>query len=209
MNIHTNLLTHIDVNISSLTLDEYVKFSFNSFRIKILAFIFILFLQLPFKIIKKLAHLILSALLILAINGCSTITEYSDAVVSNIPVVNYFSGSNFCNIKVKSSKTTNNGSPFYALVKATDYPTFLSDNYTKIANAIIFPPEDQACFEIFCVVPGRDQMITIETPEIKSIGIYFLFTNPGITWNQFIDLKDGCPVIKFVLEENQIASVEL
>ena len=158
---------------------------------------------------KKLAQIMLSVLLIFAINSCAKITEYSDAVVSNIPVVNYFSGSNFSNIRVKSSKTTNNGAPFYALVKATDYPTFLSDNYTKIANAIVFPPEDQACFEIFCVVPGKDQTITIETPDIKSIGVYFLFTNPGISWNQFIDLKDGCPVIKFVLEGNQIASVEL
>lgn len=152
-------------------------------------------------------YIIKLALLIFILSSCSTVSEYSDAMISKVPLINYFRGSNYCTIKVKSSKTTNNGAPFYALVKATDFPTFLTDNYEKIASIVAVPPEDQACFEIFCIVPGKDQMITIETPEINSIGIYFLFTAPGSIWKQIIELQDGCPVIKITLEENRISSV--
>lgn len=150
----------------------------------------------------------LLALLLFVVTSCSTISEYSDAVISNVPVINYFSGCNYCTIKIKSSKTTNHGAPFYALVKATDFPTYMADNYVKISSEVAAPPEDLACFETFCIVPGKDQMITVETPDISSIGIYFLFTDPGSIWKQLIELEEGRPVIKIVLEDNKIASIE-
>lgn len=147
------------------------------------------------------------ASLVFGVSSCSNLTEYSDTVISKIPVVNCLASTNYCTIKIKSSKCTNNGAPFYALVKSTDFPTFLTDDYSKIANLVSNPPEGEACFEVFCIVPGKDQAITIAAPEVKSLGVYFLFTTPGTTWKQILELEEGCPTIKIVLDNNEIGSV--
>lgn len=155
----------------------------------------------------KLTSVFWMFMVILALAGCSTISECSDAVISNIPVVNYFTGCNYCTLKIRSSKCTNNGAPFYALVKSTDFPTFLTDDYQKIANLVANPPEEEGCFQTFCIVPGKDHMVTVETPDVESIAVYFLFTTPGDIWSQILELEEGCPIIRITLEGNEIASI--
>lgn len=154
----------------------------------------------------KLNKLIWIGLIILE-SSCSKMTELRDTVVAN-PLVNYFTGNRYCTIKVKSSKLTNNGAPFYLLVKATDFPTFLSEDYEKVVHLLDHPSLDEPCFGSFCIVPGWDQRVTVETPpEVKSIAVYFFFTQPGNIWKQIIELKEGCSSIKIVLDHNEIVSI--
>ena len=96
---------------------------------------------------------------------------------------------------------------FYALVKPTDFPTFLTDDYSKIASLLATPPEDDESIATFCIVPGKDQMFTIDTPDVQSLGVYFLFTTPGNIWKQILELEEGCPTVKIVLEGNEISSI--
>jgi hypothetical protein len=140
--------------------------------------------------------------------SCSTITEFSDSVISNIPIVNYFSGCNYCTVKIKSTKKTNQGAPFYLVVKSTDFPSFLSESYNEIAQLLDTPPEDEPCFEIYCIVPGKDQVFTMERQlGVGSLGFYFLFTEPGNVWKQIVEIIDGTPVIRIVLDRNEVISI--
>lgn len=156
---------------------------------------------------QKLANIILFTLMIL-IQSCGTIAEFGDTVASSIPIVNYFAGCNYCTVKIRSGKQTNNGAPFYLVVKPTDFPTFLSEDYSLIAKLLESSPKEDPGFETFCIVPGKDQMFTIERPPgIASLGFYFLFTNPGNIWKQIVEIIDGAPVIRIVLDGNEVVSV--
>lgn len=156
----------------------------------------------------KFTNVIWVVLIILVGSSCSRISDISDTVVNSVPLVNYLVGSGYCTIKIKSSKSTNEGAPFYLLVKSTDFPTFLSEDYEKVVHLLDNPILDQPCFETFCIVPGWDQRISVETPpDVRSIGVYFFFTHPGNIWKQIIELKEGCSSIKIVLEDNEIISI--
>lgn len=157
--------------------------------------------------IKKLANVIALILMIFMQSGC-TVAQLSDSLASNIPIFNYFTGCNYCTVKIKSSKNTNQGAPFYLVVKATDFPSFLSENYNEVAQLLDNPPKEEPCFEIFCIIPGKDQMFTIERPvEAGSLGFYFLFTKPGNIWKQIVEIVDGTPVIRIVLGGNEVVSI--
>lgn len=155
----------------------------------------------------KLSFFFSLCLIFLGMNSCSTISEYGDAIMSNIPVVNNFTSGKYCTVRINSTKCTNNGAPFYALVKPTDFSSFLSDDYPKISNLVMNPPKDEEGLEVFCIVPGKDQSISIEACEADSLGVYFLFTNPGPIWKQIFELQEGCTSIKIKLDGNEIVSV--
>ena len=156
---------------------------------------------------QKLAKIISFTLMTL-IQSCGTISEFSDSLASNIPIVNYFAGCNYCTVKIKSNKNTNYGAPFYLVVKPTDFPTFLSEDYSKIAKLLESPPEEEPGFQTFCIVPGKDQTFTLERPPgFASLGFYFLFTKPGNIWNQIVEIIDGAPVIKIKLDGNEVVSI--
>ncbi len=95
------------------------------------------------------------------------------------------------------------------MVKPTDFPTFiLSGNYPEIARLLDNPPKGELGFEIFCVVPGKDQQFRIERkPDLNSLGFYFLFTEPGDRWKDIIEIESGNPVIRIVLDRNEIVSI--
>ena len=157
----------------------------------------------------KLAKAIGIVLIALISNSCTSLSQCGEAMVACVPVVKYMSNSNLTTIKIKSSKSTNCGAPFYVLIKATDFPNFLTDDYAKIADLVANPPEDQTCFATCCIVPGKQQTIKVETPEVKSIAVYFLFTTPGDVWKQIIELDDCSRAVKILLEGNEIISIDL
>jgi hypothetical protein len=164
-------------------------------------------MKVSYNMMKKLANIISLILMMFMQSGC-TVAELGDSLASNIPIINYFTGCNYCTVKIRSSKNTNQGAPFYLVVKATDFPSFLSENYNEIAHLLDTPPKEESCFEIYCIVPGKDQMFTIERPpEACSLGFYFLFTNPGNIWKQIVEIIDGTPVIRIVLDRNEVISV--
>lgn len=158
--------------------------------------------------INKIFAKIILLVLITVMQGCSNLSEFSDSVISNIPVINYLTGSKYCTVKIKSSKNTNQGAPFYLVAKSTNFSSFLSENYQEIAELLNNPPKDESCFEIFCIVPGKDQVFNIErTTDLESVGFYFLFTEPGSRWKQIVEIINGNPVIKIVLGKNEVVSI--
>lgn len=160
--------------------------------------------------LNKFAKLISIAFIFVAFNACSYLPQFTQfaPLLSYVPTCLNFSGPNLSTIEIQTNKLTNDGTPFYALVKATDFPSFLADDYQKIAALVAYPPEDQKCFAIVCIVPGITQIIKIETPESKSIAVYCLFTHPGEIWKHIFELQEECPTIKIELGENEIISVE-
>lgn len=140
----------------------------------------------------------------LLLNSCINLSQYSDMVVANVPGAGYFVDANFARIKIKSSPSTNGGAPFYAVVKETNFATFIVDDYQAITNLLTHPPEDKNCFKVACIIPGQDQTIKVEIPDVDSIAIYFLFTNPGKTWKNIFKLDEPFPTIEISLEGNEI-----
>ncbi len=158
--------------------------------------------------LDKLVKAIGIVLIAIISSSCTNLSKCSEAMIACVPVVKYLADSNISTIKIKSSKSTNEGTPFYVLIKATNFPTFLTDDYPNIAELIVNPPEDQTCFATCCIVPGQQQTVKIETPEDKSIAVYFLFTSPGDVWKQIILLEESCSTIKILLEGNEIISID-
>ncbi len=145
--------------------------------------------------------------LFVAFSACSYLPQFAP-LLSYVPAYLNFSGPNLTTVEIQTTKLTNAGTPFYALVKSTDFPSFLADDYQKIASLVAYPPEDQKCFAIVCIVPGITQIIKVETPESKSIALYCLFTQPGEIWKHIFELQEECPKIKIELGENEILAVE-
>ena len=140
----------------------------------------------------------------LLMNGCTSLTEYGDMVVANVPGASYFADNNFARIKIKSSSSTNDGAPFYVLIKETTFATFIVDDYSTITNLVTNPPKDKGCFKTACIVPGENQTVKVEIPDVDSIAVYFLFTNPGRKWKNLFKLEGAFPTIEIALERNEI-----
>lgn len=155
--------------------------------------------------LNRLANWVLIVFVAIAFSGCSYISQCSP-LLSYIPSLD-FSGPNLTTIEIQTTKSTNNGTPFYVLVKSTDFPNFLIDDYHKIAALVANPPADQTCFATACIVPGINQKVNIETPADKSVAVYCLFTNPGEGWKHIFELEGECQTIKIVLGENEIISI--
>ncbi|MFI5342612.1 MAG: hypothetical protein ACHQUC_00145 [Chlamydiales bacterium] len=155
--------------------------------------------------LKVIGLVISSAVL----TSCASISDCGEMVLSYVPGVDYFLIENQMNIKISSTKCTNGGTPFYVLVKSADYPTFLTDDYAKIAQFVAYPPDDQSLYGIFCIVPGIDRLIEMEAPPSKCVALYFLFTSPGDVWKRMLELPRDCPTIRIMLDNHQIASVRV
>lgn len=148
-------------------------------------------------------------LTILVVTGCSYLPEPSaEGLISYLPVIS-FTSSKVTKIKLKSSKTTNHGTPFYVLVKATSFPNFLVDDYKKITTTVFKRAADHACFAVICVMPGVEKTIEVETPEDKTLAIYCLYTTPQEAWKQLIELKEVKQTVTVKLGENEIQSIDI
>jgi len=158
--------------------------------------------------LQKLFHLLLIGLMTLSASSCTTVNDYTEDLISYIPGMNYFVPSNVATIKIESSRCVNNGAPLHVMIKAIDFPTFISDDYDKIVQSVIHHPEGACSFHLCTVLPGQDRLVQIDTTDVTSLGVYCLFTNPGDNWKSFLKLEDPCPTITLILENNEIVSVQ-
>jgi len=110
---------------------------------------------------------------------------------------------------IKSTKTTNDGAPFYVILKFTDFPHFLMDDYQTIANLSSMAQADNNSFMSICLIPGKTEKRIAIPPAELSTGIYCLFTNCGEEWKHLIDAKEGCNEVTIVLGDHEIKSVEI
>ena len=156
---------------------------------------------------RKFIHLCWSLAIILSTNCCTTCSS-TDDFFSYIPGMDYFCRGNLTTIKIVSSRCTNQGAPFYVLIKATDFPAYVIDDYEKITQAVINGKQEGSYFEAMCVLPGKEIVVEIETTDIPTLGLYFLFTNPGKEWKCFLSLEESSNLITVTLHDNQLISVD-
>lgn len=113
---------------------------------------------------------------------------------------------NATTFQVKTIETTNNGIPFYAVVKSTELSQFLGESYHKIATQTMLEDPESSSLETLCFIPGSTQTFKVPNPDHKPLAIYFIFTHPGEEWKYLIN-EDNITKVKILLGENEIKSI--
>jgi hypothetical protein len=85
-------------------------------------------------------------------------------------------------VSVASTPETNEGKPFYAVVRACDQATFVVDDYDTIAKKLFANPADPSYLRSEVIYPGIDSKIVVKKPDTLPVAVYFLFTTPSDKW---------------------------
>ena len=85
-------------------------------------------------------------------------------------------------LEVTSAEGTNGGRPFYAVIRSVEQATYITDSYEAISAKVFANPPDPSVLRTEVIYPGVPATWTIEQPEGLSVGVYFLFTEPGDGW---------------------------
>ena len=110
---------------------------------------------------------------------------------------------------IKTTKATNYGTPIYVVVKETSMAQFLIQDYHQIAAQSFWKEEDTSNLVKKVLVPGSTHKITLAVPsKDKSLGVYFLFTNPGDCWKYILN-KPKAEKVKILLGEREYKSVNV
>jgi predicted component of type VI protein secretion system len=110
---------------------------------------------------------------------------------------------------VRTTKSTNYGTPLYVVIKETSMAKFLTQDYQEIASQSFWKEDEKASIVKKVLVPGTTNKITLPVPgKDKSLGIYFLFTNPGECW-KYILSKPKPEKVKILLGEQEYEAVNV
>jgi len=125
-----------------------------------------------------LKRLICTILAFLLLNSCSATKD----VLSIIKI-----GSDpETTIAIEVDEKTNNGTPFYAVVRTVEEGSFLTESYQNVADAVFPQPQDPNMLLKQVIYPGKKDQLNIKNPPGKVLGLYFLFTEPGDHWKVMI-----------------------
>lgn len=110
---------------------------------------------------------------------------------------------------VRTKKSTNAGTPLYVVIKETTMAKFLTQDYNEIASQSFWKEEESSNMVKKVLVPGTTNKITLPVPpKDKSLGVYFLFTNPGECW-KYILSKPKPEKVKILLGEKEYEAVNV
>ena len=108
-------------------------------------------------------------------------------------------------LQIKTLKSTNQGTPFYVVLKFTDFPNFLGEDYQAIAR---LGEEEGEDYKSFCVIPGMTKTIKIKPHKEKYAAVYFLFTNPSEDWKYLIEPQENVKNISISLGVHEINHIK-
>jgi predicted component of type VI protein secretion system len=112
-------------------------------------------------------------------------------------------------IQIRSEHKTNNGTPLYMVVKETTMSEFLMEDYHNISTQAFWKEENPNELLKKHIIPGSSKKIHIPIHnQDKSIGIYFIFTNPGECWKYLVDHPQSKRV-KILLGGNQYQEINI
>ncbi|MGH2613420.1 MAG: hypothetical protein ACRDFB_10300, partial [Rhabdochlamydiaceae bacterium] len=117
-----------------------------------------------------------------------------------------FSSEDTTTFQIKTTESTNQGIPFYVVIKSTTLPQFLSDDYQKVATQTMLSTPDPANLMTLCFIPGTTQTLQVKNPEHKPLAIYCIFTHPGEEWKYLVN-EEKPQKVKILLGENEIKSI--
>ncbi len=110
---------------------------------------------------------------------------------------------------IKTTKETNQGTPLYVVLRETNMAQFLTQDYHEIAAQSFWKEESEPGTVKMVLIPGSTNKITLPSPgKNKSVGVYFLFTNPGESWKYILD-KPKAEKVKILLGEREYKSVNV
>ena len=110
---------------------------------------------------------------------------------------------------IKTTKETNQGTPLYVVLRETNMAQFLTQDYHEIAAQSFWKEENAPGTVKMVLIPGSTNKITLPSPgKDKSVGVYFLFTNPGESWKYILD-KPKAEKVKILLGEREYKSVNV
>lgn len=142
----------------------------------------------------KIGNLLGLSLLLFCSTGCLQLQKNEDVVT----------------FQVRTTDKSNQGTPFYMIVKETSMTDFLMHDYNEIAKSLSQEKEDDpSCYVKECLHPGRTKKITVKpaSPD-KSLGVYFLFTHPKESWKCIIN-DPKSQNVKILLGENECQAVNI
>ena len=86
-------------------------------------------------------------------------------------------------IYVDAAEGTNEGQPFYAVVREIDDAAYVTEAYETVASKVFATPADPTVLKSVVIYPGSDAVIELENkPNGKKVGVYFLFSRPDERW---------------------------
>lgn len=89
---------------------------------------------------------------------------------------------------VRANIQTNNGDLFYFVVRSVNEKQFMLDSYQDIADKAFSSPPDPGVLGVFSIVPGTKQECAVNQPAQGSVGLYFLYTQPGSQWKKMLSM---------------------
>ena len=147
---------------------------------------------------------------LLILSGCNIVEQDTvEEICSHIPYVASCFDYETKIIVMHTTPATNEGTPFYVLIQATDYADFLTDDYPKILEKVAAPVKEPSCLAAFCMIPGLDKTIKIKPSKDKSIAFYVLFTQPKEPWKSIINPVQGFKTVNLHLGEHKITLTEV
>lgn len=111
-------------------------------------------------------------------------------------------------VQVRTTRSTNRGTPLYIVIKETSMANFLIEDYHHIATQSFWKEEDPTNLTKKILVPGKTNKFNLPIPNNKSVGIYFIFTNPGECWKYFIDQPQSKNV-KILLGKDEYEAINV
>jgi hypothetical protein len=91
-------------------------------------------------------------------------------------------GSSHVTVRVDSTPETNEGRPFYMVVRSVESAAFVTEGYDSVASKVFATPKDQTVLASAVIFPGIEQSVEVEKPQALPLAVYFLFSKPGERW---------------------------
>lgn len=111
--------------------------------------------------------------------------------------------------QIRTTSSTNQGTPLYVVIKETKMVNFLVEDYNKIATQSFWKDEDPSKLIKKVLVPGKTHKIKLKPSDPnQSVGIYFLFTNPGESWKYIID-QPKSQKVKVLLGKDEYEAINV
>lgn len=92
---------------------------------------------------------------------------------------------------VTANPQANNGTLFYFVVRRANEKQFMLESYQDVAGKTFSDPPDPNSLGVFSIVPGTKQACEVNLPAQGTLGLYFLFTQPGSQWKKLLSLPLG------------------
>ena len=87
---------------------------------------------------------------------------------------------------ITADSKTNGGGLFYFVVRNTNEKQFMLESYKDVAGKTFSDPSDRNALGFFSIVPGSKQQCEVSPPAQGSLGLYFLYTQPGSQWKKLL-----------------------